>query len=237
MEQDSLFDTKPPEARMKTARHLMALEGFWGQTRDEIGKAKFDKLVEQETVRLADSLPDIILNSEPAYGVTEEDLVASFDNSRIGNYEALENMLIGLNNADVPHKILAALNSSELLALYLGIGQLKKQGSIRYGMKNQRDIPYTELIEKGFEEQISLLISYGYRRRGIRVMRERGFTSHPNKRGQLRQRMSKIDSRTREQFRESLGYSLRMHQKQDRESLIKNLAYQLSEVYERNTKR
>ena len=193
--------TYPNEKQMESARHIMALDGYLHERRNSTEASEFENLIEKETLKIASSLPESIVNSEKAYGIKKEDMKC-FKRKQPGNYTALEKIVIGLKNCDVPHKILRELNSSEIIGLYVGIGQLKDWGRLQSG---NNDVRYKEFMEKEFTSQISLLISYGYRYDGIRIMRNRGFKSHPNKPGQLKERMECIDNTTRKQLVDNLS--------------------------------
>lgn len=191
---------KPNEKQMEFAYHRLALDGYWGSVREQMGTSKLEKMLEKEATEIAKNLPPSIVNSVVAYGVTRKDM-SGFKNNQPGNYEALERILIGIHNINVPHKILRELNSSEILALYLGIGQLKTYGRVKKGHEEKS---YTNIMKMDFADQMSLLISYGYRYNGIRIMKNSGFREHLIGRGELKKRMSEIHPSVQRQFVDSL---------------------------------
>ena len=149
------------------------------------------------------------------------------------------------------HKILRELNTSEILGLYLGVGQLKSFGRIRSG---KQDVAYNGFMPEDFVKQMSLLVSYGYRYNGIRIMKKRGFKSHPNAKGQLQARMSYVKSQLRESFIESLKKSTKVSDRRDKHNgfgdpnqeglrdwtarniYINHIVRRLEQSYQKNTK-
>jgi len=188
------------EKQLERAYHFLALDGSWASMREQMGDSAFERMINAEAERLALNQPDSKVNSIQTYGITAKDM-SCFKNNQQGNYEALEKILTGMHNSEIPHKILRELNSSEILGLYLGIGQLKTYGKIR---KGKDDIRYHAFMTMDFPEQMSILISYAYRYNGIRIMKERGFTDHPTGKGELKKRMSQMHPSVQQQVIDSL---------------------------------
>lgn len=200
MGQKKLFDGIPNEKQVDSALALMAMEGSWDTVKQSMGKHEFEEFLEDESMRIAMQLPEYIINVEPAYGATREDMKC-FRSKDKSNYNALENIVYGLNNCEPPHRMLREMNTSEILGLYLGAGNLKRYGKVASG---KQDVKYKEFMQSDFVRQVSLLVSHGYRYQGIRTMRNRGFKEHPNKRDDMKRRMEGLDYKTKEDFIASL---------------------------------
>jgi len=238
-------DIQVDERRLRSAYHILALDGMWQHQRDEMGDSKFERFIREEAKRLAKTLPEHAsdkavqkpeFNLADSYGITRKDLEACFDNFRIGNHDALNDILLGLINIDVPHDILKRMNSSEILGLYLGIGNFKKYGTMV--ARKDKALTREEILNKGFKEQISLLVSYGYRKyQGIRDMKGRGYTQHSTKKKGMQMRMDKVEEQARADFYESLTQDARVPApiKRDRAYLIQLIEKKLHETYSRNT--
>jgi len=193
------------ESKIETAREILALDGYFGQIRQKYGQEELDRIIESETERIAMFLPDIkhesetgsrIVNDVENYGIIKEDL-RCFRSKAKGNYEALEDIFYGIHNIDVPHEQLQRMNSAEILALYLGTGELKRNMEID-GTK------YIDIINKPIEEIVSKLVNFGFKYNGIRTMQKRGFVKHDTSRGALKKRMKELPFEVKDEFLSSL---------------------------------
>jgi hypothetical protein len=189
------------QKQLELAYHLLALDGDSASVRKQMGESAFESMINKEAQKIAQQLPKSIVNSKKAYGITETGM-SYLKNHNPTNYNALERILSGIHNCDVPHKILRELNSSEILALYLGVGQLK---TYNYIPKKDDEIRFVEFMNLEFPEQMSLLVGYGYEYSGIRVIKGRGYSEHPTKPGDLKRRMNEIHPSLFQEFIDSLG--------------------------------
>lgn len=197
---NNLIGQKPNEKQIEAASHLLALEGGWAQLLQQMGKVAFDKYCAERLLEEALKQPAYPINDVPAYGIIKKVLSPLTEPPK--NYSALENIVWGLNNCIVPHRVLRELNSSEILGLYCGIGRLKHYGNIRRG---DVFLEKEEVFKKSFEEQVSILVSYAYAGyAGIRNLKGKGYRGHSTNKGDMKKRMLSVDKDSQNKFIESM---------------------------------
>lgn len=159
-------------------------------------------------------------NDLPCYGITQSSLqifrqkVKLSDGSLVALKEdgiALEKALEGMMNFEsldgrfgVGYEILSRMNSSEILAMYIGIQQAKIDACISTTMEK-----YDKLLQLGqqnFPTMISKLVGTGYGFSGIKRVADtgNGYSLHPTERGDLIRRMQDVPQEVRNRFIESL---------------------------------
>lgn len=156
-----------------------------------------------------------ILNKLPNYGFAKESLSpflqkikknGKFVNDEKGGY-ALENVFKGMNNFEsldgrygAAANVLIKMNTSEILALYIGIQQKKPNLS-----------SFSKSESQNFPEIISELVSAGYEYRAVQQManQKKGFSEHPTYRGGLIERMRHVPEEDKNKFIKSLSIPYR----------------------------
>ena len=170
--------------------------------------------------RVREAATNIPLNFWKAYGFTKSSLGGFKDKVKLpsgkdvhiqGYGITLEKAFQGMNNVEsldsnygVPHSVLVRMNTPEILALYVGINQIKQYSHIP--MYSER---FDMLIAQGrqnFAQLISALVHLGYNEAGVPKMADekRGFSKFPIESGELIKRMKDIPPQDTGEFINSL---------------------------------
>ena len=118
-------------------------------------------------------------NSFPGYGVKSRDMNPSFKPVYQGdiNYKLLRRIWYGLNYVElegkqgVPHEILSAMNTSEILSLYRGFTKLIERRSLPTDKGN---ISLDALKEMSAEDVVSKIVGYGCKHQAMIDMQKKG---------------------------------------------------------------
>ena len=134
-------------------------------------------------------------NNEHGYGFVDGSL-DSFLSKRVDNYQAVEPLFYGLRDMGrtpgIPPEIYQAMNTAEIAAMLIGVGELKMFGNGRFTLRSGKEINYDELKNKPVEEIISKLVKIGFEYEAVRIMRDKGFTQHSTRRGDLKKRIAEL---------------------------------------------
>ena len=145
------------------------------------------------------------------------------------SYNALECLFYGLNivespgkNIGLPDEALQKMNSSDIIAMYIGIGQVRRHGSMALG---KTGISYNELVKLPVEEMVSKLVGHGFRYSGIRHMRGYGYKDLPTAKGNLKERIAALPDEVKDQLKKAIMYvkpDTGLRKKSDLESFGEN---------------
>ena len=172
--------------KLLQARETLALDErlLWERLETEDRK-DVENDIEKDLIIIAETIPDLrisaYLNTNLKYGIQTKNLKQL-------HFGELKDIFYGINNIDVPHVMGINLNEAELLALYLGIGKIKRRNG-------------NNLIE--FYTSIKQINSEGYKSRNIGKTKKEGNNPHTMNTGDLITRMQIMPDRIRKQFLES----------------------------------
>ncbi len=133
------------------------------------------------------------INESENYGITREAL-ASFRSrsNRQGNYHGMKLAYYGIQNMvssdgqylDLPHEMLVRMKPADIVALYIGIGEIRTDGHYYPG-----DVSYKRMVDtspEDFSDLISELVKIGYSYAGTKAMSKKLGRDEP---GGLKARM------------------------------------------------
>jgi hypothetical protein len=166
-----------------------------------------DDLIQDEEARIR-SKGDVLVcpdNSLPGYGVKKKDITDSFKPRYQGdiNYSMLRQILYGLNYVEiegeqgVPHEMLSAMNTSEVLSLYRGFTKLIERGKLP---TDKGSVSLDDLKEMSAEEVVSKIVGYGCKRKAMGAMQKKGHTKFPTKPYDLIKRIKPLSEKVKAAF-------------------------------------
>ncbi len=152
------------------------------------------------------------INTFIDYGINFDEL-ASFqskpdERTRSDNYFGIQKAWYGLNNMEslngrfgVPHEMLVRMKPFEIVAMYMGIAQVKMDGAVSGG-RNERYNRMLQTPETEFGEVVNEIVNIAHEYHGIKVMRNK--KSNQIEAPPLKVRMQTISSDTKKKFMASL---------------------------------
>lgn len=173
------------------------------------------RFLPEETGRLEDRIPKLI-NNEVNFGTEDENgnlsgfLVAD---NRKGSaktiqsdhpFSASQYLFDGFNDLEriygLPLMLYQAMNTSEIVALFVGDAVMKKFPDIQFHGRS-----YNQLKQQGnVEEIVSAMVSVGYSYHAVRRVIGRGYSSHPTGSGDLMRRIAALPEVIKIKLREAL---------------------------------
>ena len=228
----------------RRAQHMVALDGGWADT--GLDQKELDTTIEeaiQAEEKKIESRPGVIVypdNNLPGYGVNEEDLAECFKSRAQGdkNYHLLKLIWNGIsyveteNVSGVPHEMLSAKNTVEILSHYRGFGKLIRDG---YIATEDWKITKEQLKEMSAEQVVSKLVSYGCRYKAMSDLREKGYTGFPTGSGDLIKRIRALNKQVKDRFMRLLDIPEPEVPPLGKNEYIEGIAFLMKKVHKANT--
>ncbi len=148
-------------------------------------------------------------NSLSGYGVKKRDMIPCFKRVYKGdiNYKLLRQIWYGLNYVElegkqgVPHEMLSAMNTSEVLSLYRGFTKLIENKSIP---NEKGNISIDKLKTMSAEEVVSKIVGYGCQHPAMGDMQKKGHTKFPTRPYDLIKRIRPLSEKVKAAFMQLL---------------------------------
>ena len=185
------------------ARENVSSEGCLELLLDEAIQDEEEKIRSRKDVAVYDD------NSLPGYGVNKKDMKPCFKPVYHGdiNYKLLRQIWYGLNYVElegkqgVPHEILSAMNTSEILSLYRGFAKLIENRSIPADKEN---ISIDKLKTMSAEEVVSKIVGYGCQHPAMIGMQKKGHAKFPTRPYDLIKRIRPLSKQVKAAFMQLL---------------------------------
>ena len=171
-----------------------------------VGKPSLEQITAQQERILSESDIDLFKdNDQPGYGAVKDIFSAFMGRGQKGfdiNYNVLGQIWRGLNYVEnaggVPHEMLSAMNTGEIIALYRAFAKLIEKGKIE--VKKGTYLKAEELQKMKPEEALSKMMGYGYRRTAMGSLRRKGVTYFPAQSGDLARRVTPLSQGVKDRF-------------------------------------
>ena len=230
----------------RRAYSMLTLDGHWGVIITREGEEKGNQLLEEALsaeVEKIRSRPGVAVypdNNLPGYGVNQEDLDNCFGSRTQGkkNFYLLRQTCRGIYYVEtegvsgVPHEMLSAENTFEILACYRAFGKLIKEDFIK---TDDWKITREELKDMSPELVASKMVGYGCRHAAMIAMRQKGHTKFPTRRGDLIKRIKPLSKQVKDRFMQLLDIPEPEVPQLTKKELIANISSYMQKLYRRNT--
>ncbi|MBW2981276.1 hypothetical protein KY343_00205 [Candidatus Woesearchaeota archaeon] len=230
----------------RVAYSMLALDGHWGVIISAEGKQKGNQLLEEaldaeiEKIRSRPGVSVLPDNSLPGYGIDEKDLYECFSSRTQGdkNFYLLRQICRGIFYVEtegvsgIPHEILSAENTFEILSNYRAFGKLIKDDCIKTDdWKTTRE----ELKEMPAELVVSKMVSYGCRYAAMVAMRQKGYIRFPTESGDLIKRIKPLSKQVKDKFMQLLDIPEPEVPQLTKKEYIETISEFMHKLYKRNT--
>jgi hypothetical protein len=140
-----------------SAENEIALDGSFSYTKERLGLKKAKELLSEDIKELTDrNIKELEQKYNNPYSIYDTKK-SSLDSM---SKDSARYTMIGMHNFNVPESILSYLKSSEQLAIYQGIGVMKRYGKIKFN--NGKEYSKTEINNMPLTKAISKLCSYSW---------------------------------------------------------------------------